>query len=69
MGGIIGIVALYLFLLGAITISRAKWAGSRTQKTEKRWRKRARVRVRNSRGYDSINISWLGKSGAKNARS
>jgi hypothetical protein len=69
MGRMIGTATLYLFLLGAIAISRAKWVGSRTQKTEKWQRKKARVRVQNSRGYISINISWLDESGAKNARS
>jgi hypothetical protein len=65
ISGIIGTTTLCLFLLGAIAISQAKWAGSRVQETEKRWRKTARIRVQNSRGYVSINMSWLDESGAR----
>jgi hypothetical protein len=65
MGGMIGAATLYLFLLGAIAISQVKWAGSRVQETEKRWRKKARIRVRNSRGHVGINMSWLDKLGAQ----
>jgi hypothetical protein len=65
MGGMIGATTLYLFLLEAITISQVKWAGSRVQETEKQWRRKARIRVWNSRGHISVNMSWLDKSGAK----
>jgi hypothetical protein len=59
----IGAVALCLFLLGAIAISQAEWAGTRTQKAEKRWRRKVRFRVRNSRRHVGIGIGWLRKSG------
>ena len=44
--------------------SGLKSSGNREEAEEK-----VRIRVRNSRGYVSISISWLDKSGAKNARS
>jgi hypothetical protein len=62
---IIGTTTLCLFLLGALTISPAKWVDSRAQETEKRQRKKARIRVQNSRRYVSRNMGWLDKSGAK----
>jgi hypothetical protein len=65
MGRMIGAAALCLFLLGAITISWAKWAGSRTQKIEKRRRRKARIRVRNLGRHVSTSISWINRSGAK----
>jgi hypothetical protein len=65
MGGMIGAATLCLFLLGAIAISQVKWASSRVQETEKRWRKKARIRVRNSRGHIGIDMSWLDKSDTK----
>jgi hypothetical protein len=40
IGGIIGTSTPYIFLLGAITISQAKRAGSRAQEIEKRRRKK-----------------------------
>jgi hypothetical protein len=40
IGGIIGIATLYLFLLGAITISQPKQVDSRAQETEKRLREK-----------------------------
>jgi hypothetical protein len=40
IGGIIGMATLYLFLLGAITISQAKRVDSRAQETEKRLREK-----------------------------
>jgi hypothetical protein len=63
MGGMIGIAVLCLFHLGAITISRAEWADSRIQKTEKRRRRKVRFRVHNSRRHVGMSISWLYKSG------
>jgi hypothetical protein len=63
MGGMIGAAALCLFLLGAISISRTEWAGSRIKKTEKRRRRKVRFRVQNSRRHVGISISWLHKSG------
>jgi hypothetical protein len=62
---IIGTTTLCLFLLGALTISPAKWVDSRAQETEKRQRKKARIRVQNSRRYVSRNMGWLDKLGAK----
>jgi hypothetical protein len=41
----------------------------RNLETREATEEKARVRVQNSRGYVSINMSWLDKSGAKNARS
>jgi hypothetical protein len=59
---------LSLTLGGHCSLS-SEVSGLKNSENREAMEEKARVRVQNSRGCVSINMSWLDKSGAKNARS